>query len=96
MKLSIKPLGDRLVIRPTDAEEKTKGGIYLPDTAKEKPVVGEVVALGPGRKSDDGKLVSMDLKVGDKVLYGKYSGTETTIDGGEYLIMRETDIFAVV
>ena len=96
MKLSIKPLGDRLVIRPTDAEDKTKGGIYLPDTAKEKPVIGEVVAVGPGRKSDDGKLVNMDLKVGDKVLYGKYSGTETTIDGGEYLIMREPDIFAVV
>jgi chaperonin GroES len=96
MKLSIKPLGDRLIIKPSAADEKTKGGLYLPDTAKEKPVVGEVVAVGPGRKSDDGKLISLDLKVGDKVLYGKYSGTETTIDGREYLIMRETDIFAVV
>jgi chaperonin GroES len=96
MKLSIKPLGDRLVIKAAEAEGKTKGGLYLPDTAKEKPVVGEVVAVGPGRKSDDGNLVGMDLKVGDKVLYGKYSGTETTIDGREYLIMRETDIFAVV
>ncbi len=94
--MKIKPLGDRVVIKPSAAEEKTRGGIILPDTAKEKPVVGEVVAAGPGRKSDDGKVVSLDVKVGDKVLYGKYSGTETTIDGQEYLIMRESDIFAVV
>jgi chaperonin GroES len=94
--MKIKPLGDRIVIKPSPAEEKTKGGIILPDTAKEKPVVGEVVAVGPGRKADDGKLVAMDLKVGDKVLYGKYSGTEVTLDGQEYLIMRESDIFAVV
>jgi chaperonin GroES len=94
--MKIKPLGDRIVIKPSPAEEKTKGGIILPDTAKEKPVVGEVVAVGPGRKADDGKLVAMDLKVGDKVLYGKYSGTEVTLDGQEYLIMRETDIFAIV
>jgi chaperonin GroES len=94
--MKIKPLGDRVVIKPSPAEEKTKGGIILPDTAKEKPVVGEVVAVGPGRKSDDGKLVAMELKVGDKVLYGKYSGTEVTLDGQEYLIMRETDIFAIV
>jgi chaperonin GroES len=94
--MKIKPLGDRVVIKPAPAEEKTKGGIILPDTAKEKPVVGEVVAVGPGRKADDGKLVSMDLKTGDKVLYGKYSGTEVTLDGQEYLIMRETDIFAIV
>ena len=94
--MKINPLGDRIVIKPSPAEEKTKGGIILPDTAKEKPVVGEVVAAGPGRKADDGKLVSLDLKVGDKVLYGKYSGTEVTLDGQEYLIMRETDIFAVV
>ena len=94
--MNIKPLGDRIVIRPSAAEEKTKGGIILPDTAKEKPVVGEVVAVGPGKKSDDGKLVALDLKVGDKVLYGKYSGTEVMFDGQEYLMMRETDVFAVV
>ena len=94
--MTIKPLGDRVVVKPSEAEEKTKGGIILPDTAKEKPVVGEVVAVGPGRKADDGKLVAMELKVGNKVLYGKYSGTEVTLDSQEYLIMRETDIFAVV
>ena len=76
--MTIKPLGDRVVIRPSAAEEKTKGGIILPDTAKEKPVVGEIVAVGPGKKSDEGKLVPLELKVGDKVLYGKYSGTEVT------------------
>ena len=94
--MDIHPLGDRIVIKPSAAEEKTKGGIILPDTAKEKPVVGEVVAVGPGKKSDDGKLVPLDLKVGDKVLYGKYSGTEVMLDGQEYLMMRETDVFAVV
>jgi len=94
--MKIKPLSDRVVIKPSQAEEKTKGGIILPDTAKEKPVIGEVVAVGQGRKADDGKMIPMDLKVGDKVLYGKYSGTEVTIDGQEYLIMRESDIFAIV
>ncbi|MBI1806050.1 MAG: co-chaperone GroES [Ignavibacteria bacterium] len=94
--MKIKPLADRVVIKPSAAEEKTRGGIILPDTAKEKPVVGEVVAAGPGRKGDDGKLVAMELKISDKVLYGKYSGTEVTLDGQEYLIMRESDIFAVV
>ena len=94
--MKIKPLGDRIVIKPSPAEEKTKGGIILPDTAKEKPVVGEVVAAGPGRRSEDGKLVAPEVKVGDKVLYGKYSGTEVTLDGQEFLIMRETDLFAVV
>ena len=86
--MTIKPLGDRVVIKPSAAEEKTKGGIILPDTAKEKPVVGEIVAVGPGKKSDEGKLVPLELKVGDKVLYGKYSGTEVTFDGQEYLMMR--------
>ena len=95
-KLNIKPLGDRIVVKPMEAEEKTKGGIILPDTVKEKPVEGTIVAAGPGRKSDDGKIVEMEVKVGDKVLYGKYSGTEVTIDGEEYLIMRESDIFAIV
>jgi chaperonin GroES len=94
--MKIKPLGDRIVIKPSPAEEKTKGGIILPDTAKEKPVVGEVVAAGPGRRSDDGKVIPMEVKVGDKVLYGKYSGTEVTLDSQEYLIMRESDLFAVV
>lgn len=95
-KIKIKPLGDRIVVKPAEAEEKTKGGIILPDTAKEKPVEGTVVAAGPGKKSDEGKLIEMEVKVGDKVLYGKYSGTEVTIDGEEYLIMRESDIFAIV
>ena len=94
--LKITPLADRVVVKPMEAEEKTKGGIILPDTAKEKPVEGTVVAAGPGKKSDDGKVVEMEVKVGNKVLYGKYSGTEVTIDGEEYLIMRESDIFAIV
>jgi chaperonin GroES len=94
--MKIKPLGDRVVIKPAEAEERTKGGIILPDTAKEKPVVGEVVAVGPGKVADDGKKIVMEVKVGDKVLYGKYSGTEVTIEGDEYLIMREADIFAIV
>ena len=94
--MKIKPLSDRIVIKPAPAEEKTKGGIILPDTAKEKPVVGEVVAVGPGKIGDDGKKIPMELKVGDKVLYGKYSGTEVTVEGDEFLIMREADIFAIV
>jgi len=94
--MKLKPLADRVVIKPSPAEEKTKGGIILPDTAKEKPVVGEVVAVGPGKVTEDGKKVVPEVKVGDKVLYGKYSGTEVTIEGDEYLIMREADIFAIV
>lgn len=94
--MKIKPLGDRVVIKPSPAEEKTKGGIILPDTAKEKPVIGEVVAVGSGRKTDDGKVVPLDIKVGDKVLYGKYSGTEVSLNGEEYLIMRESDVFAIM
>jgi chaperonin GroES len=94
--MKIKPLADRVIIKPAVAEERTKGGIILPDTAKEKPVVGEIVAVGPGKVSDDGKKVPMEVKVGDKVLYGKYSGTEVTYEGEEYLIMREADIFAIV
>jgi len=95
-KLNIKPLGDRIVVKPMEAEEKTKGGIILPDTVKEKPVEGTIVAAGPGRKSDDGKIVEMEVKVGEKILYGKYSGTEISNGGEEYLIMRESDIFAIV
>ena len=94
--MKLKPLADRVVIKPEPAEEKTKGGIILPDTAKEKPVIGEVVAVGPGKIADDGKKITMEVKVGDKVLYGKYSGTEVTVEGEEYLIMREADIFAIV
>jgi chaperonin GroES len=94
--MNLKPLADRVVIKPSPAEEKTKGGIILPDTAKEKPVVGEVVAVGPGKVTEDGKKVAPEVKVGDKVLYGKYSGTEVTVEGTEYLIMREADIFAIV
>jgi len=94
--MKMKPLADRVVIKPSPAEEKSRGGIILPDTAKEKPVIGEVVAVGPGKVSDEGKTVPMEVRVGDKVLYGKYSGTEVTVDGEEYLIMREADIFAIV
>ncbi len=93
--MKLKPLADRVIIKPLPAEEKTKGGIIVPDTAKEKPVMGEVMAVGPGKRGDDGKIVPMEVKVGDKVLYGKYSGTEVTVDGEEYLIMRESDVFAL-
>lgn len=94
--MQLKPLADRVVVRPSKAEEKTKGGIIVPDTAKEKPVWGEVIAAGPGRTSDDGKHITMEVKTGDRVLYGKYSGTEVTVDGEELLIMRESDIFAIM
>ena len=95
-KIKLNPLADRVVVKAAEAEEKTKGGIILPDTAKEKPVEGTIIAAGPGKISDNGELVKMTVKVGDKVLYGKYSGTEVTIDGEEYLIMRESDIFAII
>ncbi len=95
-KMNLKPLGDRVIVKPMEAEEKTKGGIILPDTAKEKPIEGTVVAAGPGKVSDDGKAIKMEVKVGDKVLYGKYSGTEVNVEGEEYLIMRESDIFAII
>lgn len=94
--MKLQPLADRIVVKPAEAEEKTKGGIFLPDTAKEKPVWGEVIAAGPGKTNDDGKKVAMEVKVGDKVLYGKYSGTEVTVDGDEVLIMRESDVFAIM
>jgi chaperonin GroES len=95
-KINLKPLADRVIIKPSEAEETTKGGIILPDTAKEKPIEGTVVAAGPGKIADDGKTVKPEVKVGDKVLYGKYSGTEVTVEGEEYLIMRESDIFAII
>ena len=95
-KINLNPLADRVVIQPKEAEEKTSGGIILPDTVKEKPVEGTIVAAGPGKVADNGELVKMTVKVGDKVLYGKYSGTEVTLSGVEYLIMRESDIFAII
>jgi chaperonin GroES len=94
MAVKLQPLADRLVVKPIEAEEKTKAGIYLPDTAKEKPQEGEVVAVGPGRLSDDGKRIAMDIKVGDIVIYAKYGGTEIKLDDEEYMILRESDILA--
>ena len=96
MALKIKPLADRVVVEPAEAEEVSAGGIILPDTAQEKPQQGKVVAVGPGKVSDSGTLVDPTLKTGDSVLYGKYSGTEVTIDGTEYSIMRESDILAIL
>ncbi|MCS6822355.1 MAG: co-chaperone GroES [Microscillaceae bacterium] len=96
MALNIKPLADRVLVEPAPAEEKTASGIIIPDTAKEKPQRGQIVAVGEGKVSDNGTIVKPQVKVGDTVLYGKYAGTEITIDGKEYLIMRETDIFAVI
>jgi len=94
MAVKLQPLADRLVVKPIEVEEKTKAGIYLPDTAKEKPQEGEVVAVGPGRLSDDGKRIAMDVKVGDIVVYAKYGGTEIKLDDVEYMILRESDILA--
>ncbi|HBU08743.1 MAG: co-chaperone GroES [Omnitrophica WOR_2 bacterium RIFOXYB2_FULL_45_11] len=95
--MNIQPLGDRVIIKPLEAESKTKGGIVIPDTAKEKPQEGKVVAVGKGKVSDDGKLQALEVKAGDKVLYGKYSGTEiTTKEGEELLIMKEEDILAII
>ena len=93
-KVHIDPLSDRVVVMPEDAEEKTASGIILPDTAQEKPQMGKIVAAGPGKISDNGNVVEMTLQEGDKVLYGKYSGTEITLDDNEVLIMRESDILA--
>ena len=94
--MNIKPLSDRVVIKPAPADEKVQGGIIIPDTAKEKPQRGDVVAVGPGKVSDAGELIPMSVKKGDVVLYGKYSGTEVTLENDEYLIVRESDILAVV
>ena len=94
--MNVKPLSDRIVVKPEPAEEKTASGIILPDTAQEKPQIGTVLAVGPGKNSDTGDLVKMALKTGDKVLYGKYSGTEITVDGDDVLIMRESDILATL
>jgi chaperonin GroES len=90
----LEPLADRLVVRPIKNEEMTKGGIFIPDTAKEKPQEGEVIAVGPGKMTDDGKRIPMDLKVGDRVIYSKYGGSEIKIDDVEMIILRESDILA--
>ena len=94
MATKLQPLADRVLVKPTEKEEMTKSGIYLPDTAKEKPQEGEVLALGPGKISEDGKRIEMDLKVGDVVIYAKYGGTEIKIDNEELIILRESDILA--
>ncbi|MFQ5601633.1 MAG: co-chaperone GroES [bacterium] len=94
--MNIKPLADRVIVKAIDPEEKKQGGIIIPDTAKEKPQEGEVVAVGPGKINEAGNKVEMEVKKGDRVLYGKYAGTEVTVDGEEYLIMRESDILAIV
>jgi chaperonin GroES len=93
--VKVAPLADRVVIKALEETESMRGGLYIPDTAKEKPQQGEIVAVGPGR-FDEGKRVPMDVKVGDKVLYGKYSGTEVTLDNEQYLILRESDVLAVI
>jgi len=90
------PLGERVIVKPIEQEQTTRGGIFLPDTAKEKPQEGEVVAVGPGRTSDDGKRISMELSKGDRVVYSKYAGTEYKDGGEEYLILRESDILAKI
>jgi chaperonin GroES len=95
-KLKFRPLHDRVVVRRIEAHEKTKGGIIIPDTAKEKPQEGEVIAVGPGGRDETGKLVKLDVKVGDRVLFGKWSGTEVKLDGQELLIMKESDIMGVL
>ena len=94
--MKFRPLHDRVLIKVLDSEEKTAGGIIIPDTAKEKPQEGEVVAVGPGSKSEEGKISPMDVKIGDIVLFGKWSGTEVKIDGKEYLIMKEDEILLIV
>jgi chaperonin GroES len=94
--MKFRPLHDRVVVKRIDAEEKTAGGIIIPDTAKEKPQTGEVIAVGPGARDESGKLVPLDVKVGDHVLFGKWSGTEVKLDGEEYLIMKESDIMGVL
>jgi chaperonin GroES len=93
--VKVGPLADRVVVKPLEETEQMRGGLYIPDTAKEKPQQGEIVAAGPGRYEKD-KRVPMEVKVGDKVLYGKYSGTEVTLDGEQYLILRESDVLAVI
>lgn len=94
--MNVKPLADRVIVEPLEAAEKTAGGLYIPDNAKEKPQKGRIVAAGPGKLSDAGSLMKMEVKAGDTILYGKYSGTEVVIEGKEFLIMRESDVLAVI
>ena len=94
--MNFRPLHDRVVVRRLDSEEKTKGGIIIPDTAKEKPSEGVVVAVGPGARDESGKIVALDVKAGDRILFGKWSGTEVKLDGEELLIMKESDIMGVI
>ena len=94
--MKFRPLHDRVVVRRLEAEEKTSGGIIIPDTAKEKPMEGEIVAAGPGARDEAGKLVSLDVKAGDRILFGKWSGTEVKLDGEELLIMKESDIMGII
>ena len=94
--MTFRPLHDRVLVRRVEAEEKTAGGIIIPDTAKEKPQEGEVVAVGQGKRGDDGKLIPLDVKAGDRILFGKYSGSDIKMDGNEYLIMREDEVLGVL
>ena len=94
--MKIRPLYDRIVVKRIEEKEQMQGGLYIPDTAKEKPQEGEVVAVGKGKRLEDGKVVVLDVQVGDRILFGKYSGSDIKLDGEEYLIMRESDIFAVI
>ena len=94
--LKVKPLADRVLVKPVEEAEQMRGGLYIPDTAKEKPQQGEIIAVGPGKMTDDGKRVPNELKAGDRVLYGKYSGTEVTVGDEQYLILRESDVLAVI
>lgn len=94
--MALKPLGDRLIVKATEAEEKTAGGIVLPDTAKEKPQMGEVIAVGPGKLLDNGKVVPMEMKVGDRIYFAKYGGTEVKLGAEEYIILRQDDVLAIV
>lgn len=94
--MNLRPLGDRMVVKPVEQEEVTSSGIYLPETAKEKPQQGNVIAVGPGARDEDGDRIKMDVSVGDVVLYAKYSGTTIKLDGTEYLILKETDVLAIV
>ncbi len=94
--MQVRPLHDRVLVKRLNEEEKTKGGIFIPDTAKEKPAQGEIIAVGSGRVSEDGKVRALDVKKGDKILFGKYAGTEIKIDGDEFLMMREEDILGVI
>jgi chaperonin GroES len=96
MAAKLIPLGDRLLVERLEAEEKTAGGIVLPDSAKEKPIQGKVIAVGEGRRNDEGKRIPLDVKTGDTILFGKYSGTEVKLEGNEYLIMKEDDVLAIL